>query len=225
MESLIILATVMAIFGVFGYLRGVKFSWFNAALVVLSIMLLNRMGDALVRVIDLFYRVGRAMLAGGFKAISGEGEGGFAKLGELVSKVPSLIGRDGTPTALVLIFLLILGVGFLLGTLKFFKSKASYLGLALGLLTGYVVSAYMLSRVLPEAGIQLPLPAWLLGLPSRAALPVPAGPSLTGSALTKLTGLLTKLADQGQIALVIALLIAVFVLLAVRMGNRGVKKG
>jgi hypothetical protein len=225
MESLIILATVMAVFGVFGYLRGVKFSWFNAALVVLSILLLNRAGNTLVRVIDLFYRVGRAMLAGGFKAISGEGEGGFAKLGDLVSNVPSLIGKDGTPTALVIIFLLIIALGFLLGTLKVFKSKASYLGLALGLLTGYVVSAYMLYKVLPEAGIQLPLPGWLLGLPSGSALPVPSGPSVTGSALAKLTGALLGLVDRGQIALLIAILIAVFVLLAVRMGNRSVKKG
>lgn len=227
MESLILLATVMAIFGVFGYLRGTRFSLFNAALVIVSIVMLNQVGGTLVRIIDLFYRVGRAMLSGGFKAISSEGEGGFGKLGELVGKIPSLIGQDGRQTALIIIFLLIMVVGFFLGTLKIFKSKASFLGLALGLLTGYVVSAYLLQALLPEAGIRLPLPAGLLGgaLPAAAPLPTPAGPSLTGSFLAKIGNFLTTLADKGDLALVLVVLIALFVLVAVRRGNRGVKKG
>ncbi len=227
MEVLIILATIMAIFGVVGYLRGTRFSLFYAALALLGIIMLERVGDILIRMIDLFYRVGRAMMQGGFKAISGNGEsGGLGKLGDLVEKIPSLVGQDDKQLVLALILLLIMIVGFLLGALKVFKKRASLLGLALGLLTGYVVSAYLLQPLLPEAGFQLPLLAGLFGGARQAtSAATTAGTSIGSTLITRIVAFLNSLANSGQIAIIIAIAIALFVLLATRLGNRGVKKG
>lgn len=225
MEVLIILATIMAIFGVIGYTHGTKFSLFYAALALLGIIMLERVGDILIRMIDLFYRVGRAMLEGGFKAMS-SGEGGFGKLGELVEKIPSLVGQDDKPFALALLLSLIMLMGFVLGKLKVFKNKASVLGLAVGLLTGYMVSAYLLQPLLPETGIRLPLLAGLFGGAQRAAsVATPTGPSIGGTLIAKIIAALNTLASSGQIAIIIAIAIALFILLATRLGNRGVKKG
>ncbi len=225
MEVLIILATIMAIFGVIGYTHGTRFSLFYAALALLGIIMLERIGDTLIRMIDLFYRVGRAMLGGGFKAMSG-GEGGFGKLGELVEKIPSLLGQDDKPLALALLLLLIMLVGFALGKLKVFKNKTSVLGLAVGLLTGYVVSAYLLQPLLPETGIRLPLLAGLFGGARQAAsAAIPTGSSIGGTLIAKIIAALNALASSGQIAILIAIAIVVFILLATRLGNRGVKKG
>lgn len=225
MEVLIVLATIMAVFGVIGFQRGTKFSVFYIALALLGIVVLERIGDTLVNIIDLLYRVSRAMLGGGFKAMS-SGEGGFSKLGDLVEKVPSLVGKDDRQIALALILLFIMMLGFFLGALKVFKNKSSLLGLALGLLTGYVVSAYLLQPPLSEAGIRLPLLAGLFGgVQQTASTAVTPGLSISRGVITKVVAFLNSLANSGQIAIIIAIAIALFVLLATRTGNRGIKKG
>ena len=225
MEVLIVLATIMAIFGVIGFQRGTKFSVFYIALALLGIVVLERIGDTLVSIIDLLYRVSRAMLGGGFKALSG-GEGGFGKLGELVEKVPSLVGKDDKQIALALILLSIMMLGFFLGGLKVFKSRASLLGLALGLLTGYIASAYLLQPLLPGTGVRLPLLAGLFGGTQQAAsTAVTTGSSISSVLIAKVVAFLNSLANSGQIAIIIAIAIALFVLLATRTGNRGIKKG
>lgn len=228
MESLILLATVMAVFGVFGYLRGIKSTLVTTASIWLGLVLVSRFSSTIALAVNGLNYAARFALAGGLGALGGSGDKGAAinQVFERMGAVKSLISADGTGPGYILIFLALMGVGLLLGALKALKAKSSPLSLVLGLLNGYVVSAYLLRRGLPEAGILLPLPAGLLGSQAPlGAIPAPAGPSVTGSAVAKLAAGLTQLATQGRIAILIAVLIAIFVLLAVRTGSRTSKKG
>lgn len=228
MESLILLATVMAIFGVFGYLRGGKSTLLTTAIIWLGLGLVSRFAGVIATMVNGINYGIRFVLAGGMGALGGSGDKGDAinQVFERMGTVTPLIAADGSGPGLILVFLLLMGLGLLLGALKSLKSKSSPLSLILGLVNGYVISAYLLRMALPEAGILLPLPAGLLG--SQAATvtaPLPAGASVTGSALAKLAATLTGLATAGHIAILIAVLIAIFVLLAVRPGSRNSKKG
>lgn len=228
MESLILLATVMAVFGVFGYLRGGKSTLLTTAIIWLGLVLVSRFAGVIATMVNGVNYGIRFVLAGGMGALGGSGDKGdainqvFARMGP----VTPLIAADGSGPGLILVFLLLMVIGLLLGALKSLKSKSSPLSLILGLVNGYVISAYLLRMALPEAGILLPLPAGLLGnQTTTAAVPLPAGPSVTGSAIAKLAATLTSLATAGHIAILIAVLIAIFVLLAVRTGSRNSKKG
>lgn len=228
MEALIVLATVMALFGVLGYLRGTKSTLFTTVLIWLGLVVVGRAGGMVARTINgLNYAVHFA-LAGGLGALGGGGDRGaaleavFAKLGD----VKPLINSDGTGPGMLLIFLMLVLVGFLLGMLKLFKSRPSLLGLALGLANGYVLSAFLIQSMLSESGFGLPLPTWLFGGTAQpAAAPAPTGPSLGSTLAAKIVATLNSLVDSGQIALVIAIAIVIFVLLATRLGNRSAKKG
>lgn len=228
MESIIVVATVMALFGVLGYLRGTRSTLFTAAVIWLGLIVVSRAGDVVARTINGLHTGARFVLAGGLGALGSAGDRGaavqavFAKLGE----VKPLIEPNGTGPGMLLVFLLLVLVGFLSGMLKLFRGRPSFLGLGLGLANGYVLSAFLIRTLLPESGIRLPLPAWLFGGTAQgAALPAVAGPSLGGTLTAKIVAALNSLADSGQIALVIAVAIAVFVLLATRLGSRSVKKG
>ncbi len=227
MESLILLATVMAIFGVFGYLRGGKSTLLTTAIIWLGLVLVSRFAGTIATMVNGVNYGIRFVLAGGMSALGGSGDKGNAvnQVFERMGKVTPLIAADGSGPGLILVFLLLMLLGLLLGALKSLKTKSSPWSLILGMVNGYVISAYLLRMALPEAGILLPLPAGLLGSQAAVAVPTPAGPSVTGSALAKLAATLTGLATAGHIAILIAILIAIFVLLAVRTGNRNSKKG
>lgn len=226
MEALIVLATVMALFGVLGYLRGTRSTLFTAAVIWLGLVVVNQASGMVARTINGLNKAVHFALAGGLGALGGGDraalDAAFAKL----SDVKPLINADGSGPGMLLVFLMLVLAGFLLGMLKLLKSKHSFLGLALGLANGYVLSAFLVRTLLPESGTQFPLPRWLFGGAAQpAAAPAPADPSLSGSLAAKIVATLNALADSGQIALVIAIAIAVFVLLATRLGSRSVKKG
>lgn len=228
MEGLILLATVMAVFGVFGYLRGFKSILLTTAIIWLGLVLVSRFGDLIAKTVNGLNYAVRFALAGGLGALGGSGDKGEAitQVFERMGAVKPLISADGTGPGMLLVFLLLVMLGLLLGALKKLKTKSSPLSLILGLLNGYVVTAFLLRMALPEAGILLPLPAGLLrGQAAASAVAAATGPSVTDSAIAKLAATLANLAGYSQIAILIAILIAVFVLLAVRSGNRGAKKG
>lgn len=228
MEALILLATVMAVFGVFGYLRGFKSILLSTVIIWLGLVLVSRFGGLIAKTVNGLNYAVRFALAGGLGALGGSGDKGEAinQVFERMGAVKPLIRADGTGPGMILVFLLLVMIGLLLGALKTLKTRSSPLSLILGLLNGYVVTAYLLRMALPEAGLLLPLPAGLLGGQVAAStVATPTGPSVTDSAIAKLAAMLANLAGYSQIAILIAILIAVFVLLAVRSGNRGAKKG
>lgn len=228
MDTLIILATAMALFGVLGYLRGTRSTLLTTAIVWLGLLVVSRAGGAVARTINGLNYAVRFALAGGLAALGGNGDRAaaleevFARIG----KVEPLIRPDGTGPGMLLVFLALVIAGFLLGMLSQLKGRSSFLGLALGLANGYVLAAFLIRTLIPEASIGLPLPGWLFGTGAQpGAAPAPAGPSLTGTLASRIVAALNQLADSGQIALLLAILIAVFVLLATRLGTRGAKKG
>ncbi|MGQ9489523.1 MAG: hypothetical protein ACUVR4_01610 [Anaerolineae bacterium] len=228
MDTLIILATTMALFGVLGYLRGTRSTLITTAIVWLGLLIMNRAGEAVARTINGLNYAVRFILAGGLDALGGEDlaaalEEVFARIG----RVEPLIRPDGTGPGMLLVFLSLVIIGFLLGTLSQLKGRSSFLGLALGLANGYVLAAFVIRTLLPEATIGLSLPGWLFG-PGAAGpvtAPTPAGPSVIGTLVTRSVATLNQLADSGQLALVLAITIVAFVLLVTRLGTRSAKKG
>lgn len=229
MDTLIILATAMALFGVLGYLRGTRSTLITTAVVWLGLLIMNRAGGTVARTINGLNYAVRFALAGGLGAL-GAGEDRVAALEEVfarVGRVEPLIRPDGTGPGMLLVFLFLVIAGFLLGMLSQLKGRSSFLGLALGLANGYVLAAFVIHTLLPEATIGLPLPGWLFG-PGAAGpvtAPTPARPSVIGTLVTRIVATLNQLTDSGQLALLLAIAIAVFVLLATRLGTRGAKKG
>jgi hypothetical protein len=227
MQALIILATIMALFGGGGYLGGAKSTIFTTVIIWLGLLVVNRADEIVTRMINGLNFGVRFVLAGGLNALGGSGDRGAA-LDEIFARlenVEPLINPDGSGPGMLLIFLGLTLAGFLLGMLKLFKGRSSFLGLVLGLANGYILSGFLLRQLLPEASGWLPLPQWLFGGGAESAAPAPAGPNLGSSLAAKITAALNALAESGQIALIIAIAIAIFVLLATRLGNRSVKKG
>lgn len=225
MEALIVLATVMALFGVFGYLRGTKSSLFTAIVIWVGLVLITQAGGKLATAVNGLAFGVVFVLSGGLGALGGGGDraAALSDVFDKMPKVPVLINSDGAGIGTIAIFVLLVIVGFLLGMLKVFKSKSSVWGLLIGLANGYVLSAFLLPRLLPDAAVRLPLPGGFAGTgsaPAGGGIAAPAGPSLSSALIDSIVEALNKLVEGGQIALFIAVLIALFVLLATRLGNR-----
>lgn len=225
MEALIVLATIMALFGVIGYLRGAKSSLFTALVIWVGLVLITQFGSKIATTINGLVFAVVFVLSGGLAALGGGGDRAAA-LDEVLKKMPDppkLVNPDGTGIGIIAVFVLLAVAGFLLGMLKIFKSKSSVWGLLIGLVNGYVLSAYLLPRILPEAGLRLPLPgrlAWPGAATAGSGIAAPSGPSLFGALIASISRTLSRLVEGGQIALLIAILIVLFVLLATRLGNR-----
>lgn len=228
MEALFILATVMALFGVVGYLRGIKSTLFTAAVIWLGWVGVTLADKPVARIVNLLNKMVQLVLSGGLGALGGGGSAGMETLSKKLNEIKPLINDDGTGPGLPLIFLVLILTGFLLGLLKLFKSRHSLLGLALGLINGFTLSTFMLRSVLPKAGVNLPQLTWLFGGTQQAtsSAPVaPTGQSLIELLMNKILVALTSLADKGQLAILIVIAIAIFIVLATRLGSRSVKKG
>ena len=129
-----------------------------------------------------------------------------------------------------LIFLsLIMLTGFVLGIAQgCSRAVTPLLGLAAGPAYGYIVSTFLLQALLPKAGVNLPQLTWLFGGTQRAAssASVDTDRSVVGGTDEQKSLLaLTSLAIRVSSPYIIAIAIALFIVLATRLGNRSVKKG
>ncbi len=227
--TLIFVATIMALFGVFGYQRGTKFGLLTVGLILAGLVVMSRASDKIGTIVNGLYFGLRFVFSGGVQALGGGDKaeaikGIMDKIGDakLVSQ-----GQPGASLLLVLALLVILIL--LLSAFKVLKGAASLLGLALGLFGGYLVAAYALATFKPELAAFLPLPISIPNLIQAAQIQaaqasLPAIPS-DGGLSAKIGELLTDLSNNTGLPIIIAIAIALFVLLATRLGNRGVKKG
>lgn len=212
MVALILLATIMALFGVLGYLRGVKSSLLTTAVIWLSVVLISQAREAIARTVNGLNFAVRFVLAGGLGALGGGGDR-TAALEEVLKRVGTvkpLINPDGSGIGMLIVFLLFVAAGILLGALKFLRGKASPWGMLVGLAGGYAVSMFVLSRL---AGPETAGPAAPASAEAASASP---GVSF----FARLATILNQLLESGQIALVISALILIFVLLATRLSAR-----
>jgi len=227
MEVLIVLATIMAIFGVLGYQRGTRASVFMAAVVVFGLALINRQADKIGKLVNGLYFGIRFVLAGGLQALGGSGNKGEAidqvikSMGEV--KLP--VREGGAGLGLVLAFALLVLVGLLVSRAKWFKGRTSVPGLVIGLANGYLISAYLVRALTPDGDSPLPLPLFLTG--ERATSPAPTVATAASSAglLDQMSRLVTETLSDRTLAILIVVIIALFVFLATRFSNKPAKKG
>jgi len=159
---IILLAIVMAIFGIIGYHRGVWPEVVSLVVLIAAFTLVEKRPEQLIDLLNgLFMGVMLAIKSGLYDLSTGNLEEAKRKL-EAIEK--PFVGRyEGF--ALVVVMVVAALVGYLLG--RWIKSRKSALGAALGILNGYVLCAAFLP--------------WLSRLP-KSALPLP--PIRKGEGLT-----------------------------------------
>lgn len=228
MGAVIISATVMAIFGVIGYQRGTKSSVFTISMILLELLVMNHLGNKVSRLVNGINYGVHFTLAGGLQALGGSGDKSEAikQVIQSMGEVQPLIKGDGAGTGMALMFGILAILILLLGGIKWFRGQSSGLGLVLGLVSGYLVSAYVLGILMPEASVQLPLPSWLSSGKNVAnAAQAAAVASSESNLVNQLTHLVTQTLNERTLAWIVVIIIVLFVFLATRFSNQGTKKG
>jgi hypothetical protein len=214
----IILATIMALFAVIGYLAGGRASVFTSLVVVLGLLLIARAGGTLAQLINGLYFGIRFVLGGGVQAL-GAGGDRAAAIDRIIQSIsdPQLVDPNSPGPELILFLLILVALSLLLTRVQRFRLRgpSSGWGLLWGLVSGYLLGAYLLVKLQPGAAAFLPLPFGLgQAAPAASALPA-SGPGL----LENLTRSVLA-ADTNTLALIVMALIATFIVFAVLFGNR-----
>jgi hypothetical protein len=197
---IIFLAIVWGMFGLWGFLRGWKAALVMLVLIVGSLLLLSAAPERVASLFDYINKAA-ALVTGGSKP--------------LINTAPSSL----------VVFMLIGAVilGFLLGFLRIFRAKPSFMGFLLGFISGYFFTAYMLAALVPQWAI-LPLPIKIPGLtsvPLSTAITSPPSQGLPGAIVDGLKTLCA--APCLPTAIVVGIFL--FILLTVLVSNRGSRKG
>ena len=152
---IIFLAIVLGIFGLWGFLRGWKAALVMLVLILGSLLLLSAAPESVAALFD-YVNKAAALVTGSTKP--------------LINTAPSSL----------VVFMLIGAVilGFLLGLLRIFRAKPSFMGFLLGFISGYFFTAYMLAALMPQRAI-LPLPIKIPGLTSISLSAAAASPPST----------------------------------------------
>lgn len=216
---LILLAAIMAAFGIYGYLRGTLTMLISLGILWVAIFLVETRPEQLLTYLNGMY-IG-AMLV--FK--SGLNDLASGNLDSAAAKLESINKPFSGPTADLGLLLIIIGAivaGFLASLLVKKKRKPGIWGAILGIVYGYLVAA----AVLPILG----LPAGLLPIPFvRPFDPTMPETSAAPAEETTASGdLLTTLSQPGvvgMIATVITAGMAIFLLFSVRRGSKSGKRG
>jgi len=216
--AIVVLAIVMAGFGIYGYQRGTKFGVLLAGMIVGALLLMSIFGQEVVALINGIDKAIRFAFGGGLQALGGGANGAGAALAQ-VRSVPPLVSVESPGTATILVLGVALVLAFFLGLLRTFRGSPSFAGLVLGLISGYLVAAYVLAALAPQAEL-LPLPITIPGLPTAT---LPSGFSIGQT--WNIDQWMQDLANLKCLPVVIVVSIAAFVLVAIRTGNRSGKKG
>jgi hypothetical protein len=135
MLTLFIIASIMAIFGVFGYRRGFWPMAVAFGVLLFAILLITRAPEELAKYFNAIYTATVLLFKGGLTAIV---SGDLEAAKELMSSVEKPFTGEDAKWALFIV--LVGGVVFGLLLSLLFKSKPSVWGLMIGLLYGYVLS-------------------------------------------------------------------------------------
>jgi hypothetical protein len=198
---LLMVATIMAIFGLIGFMRVTRASVLLLGIMLGGLVFLRLFGERLVK----FVNAGWAFVRSG-----GSGDGS-----------PSLLVNPQDPAFFyLLVFYGFVLVGLGLGSLKSFKlqGRFSFSGLLLGLINGYIVAAYSVDVLFPSYAI-LPVPIQVPGMTPPIPPPgvtMPAGPDLW----TQFMQALTSLANNPAAPVIIGMTIFVFLILASRLSGK-----
>lgn len=220
MSWLFILAGFMAIFAVIGYLRGWRAALFILIMTFFGVIIIARFGDVIIRYINAFCKGFQFLLSGGLSALTGGG-GADAAL-QALGDAPACVQASDETLVLGLLLVITILLGVLLSSMAWLQGEASFFGLILGLMTGYLIAAVVVRAVAPEYAALVPLP---FGIATPCSpCPVVIVPGEGSSLVSRTLDFLTSLADRGLIAAFLGTVIAVFVIMAARTGGRGAQK-
>lgn len=150
---LLITGTLMAIFGVLGYLKGHAWGFIGLLLLLGAFVLLQGKPDFIVSTLNGLYLGVMLALRGGLSALSsGDLEAAKATL----SSIERPFNDDNRVLALLLVVVVVVLLSLILG--RFTKGAASVWGMIWGLLQGYIFAAIVLPMLIPSRWAILPVP-------------------------------------------------------------------
>ena len=149
----VLLATMMAIFGTLGYLKGSKWVFISLLILLLAFTAIKVVPDQIVSLLNGLYMGVMLTLKGGLGAIA-SGDLDAAK--ETLSSIDKPFTDENKNFALLLVILGAVGIGLLLYLIM--KAKPGAFGLILGLTYGYVLAAAAVPLVTSIAPSKIPVP-------------------------------------------------------------------
>ena len=221
--EIIILATVMALFGVLGYQRGSRSMLFTSIVTGGALLAFARAGPAIVKYINTMYMATK-IGPGAIQALASGDAKALDKLFASLKAAKPLIPTDNTGFGLSVVLLILIGLSLWASRIKYLRGAPSVMGLLFGVINGYLASAYLLNAV--SAGSAWPLPFGLSRPTAPPAAAAAAACAAQGCDLVdRLLRLVTQTMSDQTLAVVIILAIALFVFLATRFSNKPAKKG
>lgn len=155
MLTLFIIASVMAIFGVYGYRRGFWPMVVALGVLVFGVLLITRAPEQLAKYFNAIYMATVLLFKGGLGSIA---SGNLDSAKELLGSVPKPFSGENAKWALFIVLVGATVFGLLLSLL--IKPKPSVWGLILGLIYGFMLSITAVrvivggstAELFPEAG-------------------------------------------------------------------------
>jgi hypothetical protein len=135
MLTLFIVAGIMAIFGVYGYRRGIWPMVVALGVLLFAVLLITRAPEQLARYFNAVYMATILLFKGGLGAIA---QGNLDSAKALLGSVPKPFSGEDAKWALFIVLVMATVFGILLSLL--IKAKPSVWGLMLGLFYGFVLS-------------------------------------------------------------------------------------
>jgi F0F1-type ATP synthase assembly protein I len=135
MLTLFIIASIMAIFAVYGYRRGFWSMALAFGVLLFGVLLITRAPEQLAKYFNAIYMATVLLLKGGLGAIA---KGDLDSAKQLMGSVEKPFSGEDAKWALFIVLVGAVVVGILLSLL--INPKSSVWGLILGLLYGYVLS-------------------------------------------------------------------------------------
>jgi hypothetical protein len=135
MLTLFIIASLMAIFGVYGYRRGLWSMGVALGVLLFGVLLITRAPEQLAKYFNAIYMATVLLFKGGLGAIA---QGNLDSAKELMGSVEKPFSGEDAKWALFIVLVGAVVVGILISLL--IKPKPSVWGLILGLIYGFVLS-------------------------------------------------------------------------------------
>jgi hypothetical protein len=198
-----ILAGVMALFGVLGYLYGTGAALLTLAIVVIGLLVTKFAGPTIVNIINKFYQL---FMSGGVQAFLGSGD--LAQVKANMAKIPPLIPSDAAAAFMLLVLIVLILLGILLGMHPRFRRPPSLVALLIGLVSGYLVGGYLLVIMFPSLAGVIPLPFGLVPQPALPTAPL-GSTDLWAQFVTTINN-----ASERSLALIVAFVVAAVILIA-----------
>jgi hypothetical protein len=209
-----ILAGIMSLFAILGYLYGVGAALLTLVFIMISLFLVARVGDTIVNLIN---RVWQLFMSGGLQAFASGGD--LTQVRANMAKIPPLIPSDAAAAFLLLMMIVLIVLAILAGMHPRLRRPPSLFGVLIGLVNGYLVGAFFLVIMFPSLASVLPVP--FLPEPAPGAPAQPCCTSLWQQFVATVTNASTR-----SLALVVMFMIFAIVMTAliVNLQRRGSRR-